>query len=172
MEIPGGGRSLNAVIILRQQMRQSDDSRYATLLKNLRIRQPTQEDIQLLNTRIGITLPNQHYIPTIVRAQKNGNASENSNDKTTTDEENVMHVDSKNGDTNGISANERREMFEDIVASVSTCFERQGDQEQIWLKEWFAMVARKYSSDVDGLEGTGWFGEILNDAAEFRKRIL
>lgn len=105
-------------------------------------------------------------------AQKNGNASENSNDKTTTDEEDVMHVDSKNGDTNGISANERREMFEAIVASVGTCFERQGDQEQIWLKEWFAMVARKYSSDVDGLEGTGWVGEILNDAAEFRKRVL
>ena len=63
-------RSLNAVVILRQQMRQSDDSRYAALLRNLRIRQPTEEDIQLLNTRIGITLPNQHYIPTIVRRRK------------------------------------------------------------------------------------------------------
>jgi hypothetical protein len=60
-------RSLNAVVILRQQMHQSDDPRYATLLWNLRLRQPTQEDIDLLNTRVGVTLPNQIALPTIIR---------------------------------------------------------------------------------------------------------
>jgi ATP-dependent DNA helicase PIF1 len=49
-------RSLNMVVILKQQMRQSDDPRYATLLRNLRLRQPTQDDINLLNSRMGVIL--------------------------------------------------------------------------------------------------------------------
>jgi hypothetical protein len=48
-------------------MRQSDDPRYATLLRNLRLRQPMQEDIDLLNTRVRVTLPNQIALPIIVR---------------------------------------------------------------------------------------------------------
>jgi hypothetical protein len=49
-------RSLNAVVILTEQMRQAGDPRYAQLLHRLRIRQPTAEDIQLLLGRIGARL--------------------------------------------------------------------------------------------------------------------
>jgi ATP-dependent exoDNAse (exonuclease V) alpha subunit len=41
-------RSLNAVVILTEQMRQAGDLRYVQLLHRLRIRRPTAEDIQLL----------------------------------------------------------------------------------------------------------------------------
>jgi len=51
-------RSLNAVIILRQQMRQADDPVYAELLARIRIHAPTAEDIELLQSRIGAPSPN------------------------------------------------------------------------------------------------------------------
>ena len=50
-------RQLNAVVILDQQMRQADDTRYAELLGRLRLRCPTQEDIDLLNSRVGLPIP-------------------------------------------------------------------------------------------------------------------
>lgn len=50
-------RQLNAVVILDQQMRQAGDTRYAALLSRLRLRRPTQEDIDLLNSRVGLTIP-------------------------------------------------------------------------------------------------------------------
>jgi PIF1-like helicase len=49
-------RSLNAVVILTEQMCQAGDPRYAQLLHRLRICQPTVEDIQLLFGRIGAHL--------------------------------------------------------------------------------------------------------------------
>src|SRR5947207_13032774 len=60
-------RSLNAVIILRQQMRQADDPAYAELLARIRIHAPTAEDIELLRSRIGAPLPQFCYVPIIVR---------------------------------------------------------------------------------------------------------
>ena len=60
-------RSLNAVVILRKQMRQAKDPRYAELLHRLRLHQPTDEDIDLLNTRINAFLTNDNTAPIIVR---------------------------------------------------------------------------------------------------------
>jgi hypothetical protein len=45
-------RSLNAVVILRHQIRQAGDLRYAQLLHRLRFHQPTDDDIALLNTEL------------------------------------------------------------------------------------------------------------------------
>ena len=58
-------RSLNAVVILRQQMRQAEDKEYAELLSRCRRRQPTDEDIAFLNSRIGAALPS-HAVPTVI----------------------------------------------------------------------------------------------------------
>jgi hypothetical protein len=52
-------RQLNAVVILDQQMRQAGDTRYAALLSRLRTRCPTQEDIDLLNSRVGLPIPGE-----------------------------------------------------------------------------------------------------------------
>jgi hypothetical protein len=60
-------RSLNAVIILTQQMRQAEDSRYAEAMARLRIHEPTDEDIAMLNSRIGAPIPNMPSAPIIVR---------------------------------------------------------------------------------------------------------
>jgi hypothetical protein len=60
-------RSLNAVIILTQQMRQSEDPVYAGLLSRLRMHIPTPEDIKLLQSRIGAPLPESAPIAIIVR---------------------------------------------------------------------------------------------------------
>ena len=60
-------RSLNAVVILKEQMRQAGDSDCAALLSRLCIRQPTDEDIQTLNKRIGAKLPNIKSVPVVVR---------------------------------------------------------------------------------------------------------
>src|SRR5204863_4971925 len=46
-------RLLNAVVILKEQVRQVEDPDYAALLSRLRIRKPTDEDIETLNSRIG-----------------------------------------------------------------------------------------------------------------------
>jgi PIF1-like helicase len=60
-------RSLNAVVILREQMRQAGDQRWADLLHRLWLRQPTQEDIDLLISRIGAQLPDSAPVTIIVR---------------------------------------------------------------------------------------------------------
>jgi hypothetical protein len=60
-------RSLNAVTILRQQMRQADDPLYAGILSRIRLRVPTDEDIEVLRTRIGVRLPNMQSVPAVVR---------------------------------------------------------------------------------------------------------
>ena len=60
-------RSQNAVVILRRQMRQAGDPRYAELLHRLRFHQPTDEDIDLLNTRVGFPIPSDLDPPVIVR---------------------------------------------------------------------------------------------------------
>ena len=63
-------RSLNAVVILRHQIRQAGDPRYAQLLHRLRFHQPTDEDIRLLNTRVGASIPSHLDLPVIVRRHK------------------------------------------------------------------------------------------------------
>ena len=60
-------RSLNAVIILSQQMRQADDPAYGALLSRLRRRSPTDDDINILNSRIRTQVPSQNIPPVIVR---------------------------------------------------------------------------------------------------------
>jgi hypothetical protein len=60
-------RSLNTAVILRKQIRQAKDPRYAELLHRLHLHQPTDEDIDLLNTRINEPLDNNNEIPVIVR---------------------------------------------------------------------------------------------------------
>ena len=60
-------RSLNASVILRHQIRQAGDPRYAQLLHRLRFHKPTDEDIDLLNTRVGVPIPSHLDLPVIVR---------------------------------------------------------------------------------------------------------
>jgi len=48
-------------------MRQAKDPRYAELLHRLRLHQPMDEDIDLLNTRINASLSNDNATPIIVR---------------------------------------------------------------------------------------------------------
>jgi hypothetical protein len=62
-------RSIHTVVILHQQMRQAEDHRYAEMLSRLRIRSPTDEDIILLNGRVGAPIPDtlRQNIVTIVR---------------------------------------------------------------------------------------------------------
>jgi hypothetical protein len=60
-------RSLNAVVILKKQMRQANDPEYASLLSRIRTRSPTDADIDMLNSRIGAVLPNRSNLPVIVR---------------------------------------------------------------------------------------------------------
>jgi hypothetical protein len=109
--------------------------------------------------------------------EQNGKPTEEPKERKPSDEmdvdkpaEDVMHVDSKNGEMNGSTTNERREMFEKIVGGVEACYERQGERDQYWLKEWFAMVVRKYGTDLDGLERTGWAGQFLSEAEGHQQR--
>ena len=60
-------RSLNAVIILRTHVRQAGDRRYADLLHRLRVRQPTEEDLELLNSRVGAPHPDDTAVTVIIR---------------------------------------------------------------------------------------------------------
>ena len=53
-------------VILRIQVRQAGDRRYADLLHRLRMRQPTEEDIKLLNSRVGAALPDSATITIII----------------------------------------------------------------------------------------------------------
>jgi hypothetical protein len=109
--------------------------------------------------------------------EQNGKLTEASKEQNLSDEmdddkpaEDVMQVDSKNGDMNGSQANERREMFEKIVSGVGACYEGQGEHDQYWLKEWFAMVVRKYGTDLEGFERTGWAGQFLSEAETYKQR--
>jgi len=61
-------RKLSAIVILVQQMRQADDPQYASMLSRIRRRCPTDEDLDLLYSRIGASLPPSVLSPlTIVR---------------------------------------------------------------------------------------------------------
>ena len=44
--------ALNAAIVLTEQIRQADDPQFAGILRRLRLRQPTDEDIEVLKTKI------------------------------------------------------------------------------------------------------------------------
>jgi hypothetical protein len=60
-------RSLTTTIILEEQMRQSDDPIYGDLLHRVRLRQPSDDDIILLNSRIGAPLPTSCISPVVTR---------------------------------------------------------------------------------------------------------
>ena len=59
-------RSLNAVVILTQQMRQAEDSMYAEALARIRLHQLTDQDIVMLHSRIGVPIPDSSTAPIIV----------------------------------------------------------------------------------------------------------
>ena len=59
--------SLNAAVILRQQMRQVDDPEYTALLQRVRYRVPSEDDIAKLNARIGACLVDFWNTSVIVR---------------------------------------------------------------------------------------------------------
>ena len=48
-------------------MRQAEDPRYAEAMARLRIHEPTDEDIAMLNSRIGAPIPDSPSAPIIVR---------------------------------------------------------------------------------------------------------
>jgi hypothetical protein len=85
--------------------------------------------------------------------------------------EDSMQVDT-NAAINGAGKSARRELFEKIVTGMGSCYERQGGQDQYWVKEWFAMVVRKFSEDVAGMEGTGWVAEMITNAEEYRRCLV
>ena len=60
-------RSQNVTIKLTQQMRQAGDPQYAQLLDRVRRRCPTDEDINVLYSRIGAILPDHDSLPIVVR---------------------------------------------------------------------------------------------------------
>jgi len=60
-------RSLNAVVTLTQQMRQAEDPKFAEAMAQIHIHEPTDEDITMLNTRIGAPIPDSPAAPIIVR---------------------------------------------------------------------------------------------------------
>jgi PIF1-like helicase len=61
-------RSLNAVVLLTRPMRQAKDAPYADLLSRARFRQPTDEDIETIKSRIGVKLPNMDSVAVTVRS--------------------------------------------------------------------------------------------------------
>ena len=63
-------RSINAVVLLTEQMRQSDDPEFAAALRRIRLHVPTAEDIEMLNSRIGAPLDCPASTPIIVRCHK------------------------------------------------------------------------------------------------------
>jgi hypothetical protein len=60
-------RSLTTTVILEDQMRQSDDPVYGDLLRRVRLRQPSDDDIILLKSRIGAPLPTSCISPVVTR---------------------------------------------------------------------------------------------------------
>ena len=102
---------------------------------------------------------------------EDGNVMQDDSEKENAEEkmgEDNMQVD-MNATTNRA---ERPELFEQIVAGIESCYERQNEQDQYWVKEWFAMVVRKFGAGVAGMEATGWVREMLTNAEEFRKRLV
>ena len=59
-------RSINAVILLTEQMRQSDDPKFAAALRHIHFHELTLEDIEILNSRVGAPLQCPTSIPIIV----------------------------------------------------------------------------------------------------------
>lgn len=59
--------SLNAVVVFDEQMRQAQDPRYGQAMSRVRIHEPTDDDIQLLNSRIGAPILDSPSVPIIVR---------------------------------------------------------------------------------------------------------
>lgn len=60
-------RSPNAVVILREQMRQAQDPEWDAILSRLRFRIPTDKDIAILKSRIEVRLPNMQSVAAVVR---------------------------------------------------------------------------------------------------------
>ena len=60
-------RSINLVVLLTEQMRQSDDLPFAAALRRIRFHEPTLEDIEMLNSRIGAPLECPTSVPIVVR---------------------------------------------------------------------------------------------------------
>jgi len=58
-------RSLNAAVTLVKQMRQADDPKYAGSMSRIRIHEPTDDDIELLKTRVSAAI--HESAPIIVR---------------------------------------------------------------------------------------------------------
>lgn len=80
-----------------------------------------------------------------------------------------MQVDRSEG-----NGDERREMLQVIVRNMGECYTRQSEMDKYWLREWFAMVVRKFSYDVDGIdtaETSDWVAETVNAAKEYRARL-
>jgi hypothetical protein len=63
-------RSINLVVLLTEQMRQSDDPEFAAALRRIRFHEPTLEDIEMLNSRIGAPLECPTSIPIVVRRHR------------------------------------------------------------------------------------------------------
>src|SRR5579859_1714795 len=63
-------RSQNAVVILCKQMRQAGDQHWADVLRRIRVHRPTDDDIQLLNSRIGAPIPDSADAPIVVRRHR------------------------------------------------------------------------------------------------------
>ena len=59
-------RSINLVVLLTEQMRQSDDPEFAAALRRIRFHEPTLEDIEMLNSRIDASLECPISIPIVV----------------------------------------------------------------------------------------------------------
>lgn len=59
-------RFINLIILLTEQMRQSDDPEFAAALRRIRFHEPTLEDIEMLNSRIGASLECPISMPIVV----------------------------------------------------------------------------------------------------------
>jgi hypothetical protein len=60
-------RSLNAVVLLTEQMRQSEDPEWGACLRRLRVHLPTDADIAMIIDRVGAPLACPSTIPMLVR---------------------------------------------------------------------------------------------------------
>src|SRR5436305_13927191 len=60
-------RSINLVVLLTEQMRQSDDSEFAVALRRIRFHESTLKDIEMLNSRIDASLECLTFISIVVR---------------------------------------------------------------------------------------------------------
>ena len=60
-------RSLNAVVILTEQMRQIDDPLWAQILHRLRLQIPTDNDLRIIRSHIGAPISHSPHVPIITR---------------------------------------------------------------------------------------------------------